>query len=140
MSDREGVAIAQSGVGEDRDDPEARMTCPDCNGAGAHTAIGIACGSVGCESGIRSFRCSTCIGTGVVPDVMASWRAEGAAIKAIREECDLSQRELARHIGVSPRDLNEAEHGRIDPARVLASARAWRGLAAHLLQQIAREG
>jgi DNA-binding XRE family transcriptional regulator len=70
--------------------------------------------------------CGTCKGTGSVSEEMPRWQEEGRRIKRIREYHDLSQRELAGRLGVKPIEVNEAEHGRIDPTSVLEKARALR--------------
>jgi DNA-binding XRE family transcriptional regulator len=114
------------------------MTCPDCNGVGDVFGTAVMCGPSG--GTLRHWHpCTSCRGTGDVPDETPQWRMAGLELRILREGVDLSVRELARHLGVSPRDVNEAEHGRIDPAKVLASARAWRDLTGYLMKQIARD-
>ena len=100
------------------------MTCPECHGSGRQTITGFVCGPQH-QAGRIEIRCSTCKGTGTVSDQTPRWREQGCVITTIRQVHDRSAREFARELGVLPRDLNEAEHGRIDPTAIVTKARAW---------------
>lgn len=113
------------------------MKCSDCQGVGEIFSTSISCGPHGGALRRGAHRCTACHGTGTLPDETPLWRKVGADIKAVRERCDRSQREFARQIGVSPFELNEAEHGRFDPAPLLETVRAWERLQGS--EQIARD-
>jgi hypothetical protein len=102
------------------------MICPECHGNGRQTISGFVCGTKP-QAGRVEIRCSTCRGRGIVPDEMPRWREQGCVITTIRQVHDRSAREFARELGISPRDLNEAEHGRIDPSPIVTKARTWAG-------------
>ena len=92
------------------------IQCPDCRGSGAVT--GLACGPNVSTWG--EWRCSRCKGTGVISVRMALWFRMGKALSAdrIREHC--GGRERARMLGLTPRQLNAVEHGKVDPTEALA--------------------
>ena len=91
------------------------IQCPDCRGSGAVT--GLACGPN--VSGIRTWPCSRCKGTGVISVQMALWLRMGEALRTdrIRENC--GGRERAQMLGLTPLQLNDVEHGKVDPTEVL---------------------
>jgi DNA-binding XRE family transcriptional regulator len=100
------------------------VTCPDCHGDGVITGMRIACGPVHCEPGMFEETCRACAGTGSITDAIVRYRHLAAELREIRERHDLSQREMAAVLGMRPIDLNQAEHGRVDPTSVLEKARA----------------
>lgn len=66
-------------------------------------------------AGFAERPCSVCDGTGEVGDERAAWMIEGAKLRAFRIERDMSLREAARWLGVSPVEWSDAEHGKVDP-------------------------
>jgi DNA-binding XRE family transcriptional regulator len=100
------------------------MTCPECQGSGRQEITGFVCGSKS-QAGRVEIRCSACHGTGTVADETPDWRELGRTITVLRQAHDQSAREFARAIDVSPGDLNEAEHGRINPLEIAVKASEW---------------
>lgn len=100
------------------------MTCVHCQGSGRQRMQGFVCGGVS-AAGVFDIRCPECRGTGELPDLTPRWRELGREIFEIRNGHDESGRDFARHLGVTPGQLNQAEHGRIDPTDLLEAARAW---------------
>ena len=91
------------------------IRCPDCRGSGSVT--GFACGPAG--GGIRTLPCFTCNGQTTITTEKAEWRRMGEAIRTdrIRENC--GGRGRARMLGLTPLQLNDVEHGKVDPAAIL---------------------
>ena len=92
------------------------IQCPDCRGSGETT--GLACGPN--VSSFRTWRCFRCKGTNVITVQMALWIRQGEAMRTdrIRENC--GARERAWMLGLTRRQLNDVEHGKVDPMEVLA--------------------
>ena len=88
------------------------MTCSDCSGTGR--VFGLVYRQGGCSPGW--INCPRCRGTGAVPESTPAWIEAGERIRQERVASDLSLRERARQLGISPAVLGDAEHGRIDPA------------------------
>ena len=105
------------------------MTCPMCGGDGvcyvlaAHTSAPAYI--AGPLAGFAERPCSVCDGTGEIDEARAAWMVEGKKLLAFRDERDMSLREAARWLGVSPVEWSDAEHGKIDPngLRTLVAAR-----------------
>ena len=96
------------------------IQCPDCRGSGAVT--GFACGfndAGDIDGGVHTMPCFRCKGERGIPAEWEDWIRQGEAIRTdrIRERC--SGRERARMLGITPRQLNDVEHGKVDPAAVL---------------------
>lgn len=89
-------------------------TCPTCHGA--KVLRGVAC------PGFRvvEIACFDCGGAGEVSDLRAIWARGGEQLKASRACRDMSLREAAEWIGVTPKEWSDAEFGRIDPAPLRA--------------------
>ena len=81
------------------------MRCPSCGGKGQLT--GYAC------PGFKEITlpCSTCRGTGTITADMERAKRRGEAIRAARLKMDLSQREYAKVLGISPQALSRIENG-----------------------------
>ena len=96
------------------------IQCPDCRGSGAVT--GFACGYDAAgeiSGGVRTLPCFRCKGERGIPAEWAEWIWQGEAIRTdrIREHC--GGRERARMLGLTPLQLNDVEHGKVDPMEVL---------------------
>ena len=91
------------------------IQCPDCRGSG--TATGFVCSRT--SGSFRTMPCSRCKGAGTISVQMALWLRMGEAIRTdrIRENC--GGRERARMLGLTPLQLNDVEHGKVDPMEVL---------------------
>ena len=106
------------------------VTCPTCGVDGvcyvlaSHVTAPVY--TTGPLAGFAERPCSVCDGTGEILDARAAWMAEGAKLRAFRDKRDMSLREAARWLGVSPVEWSDAEHGKIDPnpVRTLAATRA----------------
>ena len=104
------------------------MDCPVCGGDGvcyvlaAHTSAPAYI--TGPLAGFAERPCSVCDGTGNISDDRAAWMTEGAKLRAFRDGRDMSLREAARWLGISPVEWSDAEHGKIDPNAVLTKARS----------------
>ena len=75
------------------------------------------CGPV--HGGIATLPCFTCKGERAIPTEQAEWIRQGEAIRTdrVREHC--GGRERARMLGLTPLQLNDVEHGKVDPAAIL---------------------
>ena len=84
---------------------EVTMQCPDCKGEGKHQ--GFAC------PGFRpvTLTCSRCQGSGFITADMEKAKRRGDAIRANRLKLDMSQREYAKVLGISPMALSRIENG-----------------------------
>lgn len=84
---------------------EATIVCPACKGAGQLS--GFAC------PGFRpvTLTCSLCLGTGSITVDMEKAKRRGETIRAARLRMDMSQREYAQMLGISPMALSRIEHG-----------------------------
>ena len=93
------------------------IQCPDCRGSGSVT--GFACSPSRGTGGVRTLPCFTCNGQSTITTEKAEWRRQGEAIRTdrIRENC--GGRERARMLGLTPLQLNDLEHGKVDPMEVL---------------------
>ena len=94
------------------------IQCPDCRGSGNHT--GFVCSPT--SGSFRTMPCFRCKGHRRNLGQMALWLRMGEAIRTdrIRENC--GGRERARMLGLTPLQLNDVEHGKVDPMEVLYHA------------------
>ena len=71
-------------------------------------------------SSFRTWRCFRCKGTNVITVQMALWIRQGEAMRTdrIRENCGAKER--AWMLGLTRLQLNDVEHGKVDPMEVLA--------------------
>ena len=58
----------------------------------------------------RRLRCQTCDGTGAVSQALAKAYAEGTRRRTIRVNANLSQKEMAERLGVTPHEYSQMEH------------------------------
>lgn len=58
--------------------------------------------------------CSRCNGTGEVPDEMKDWIEHGWQLRMLRRAADVSLRDGAQMIGVSPSELSAIEWGNVE--------------------------
>ena len=96
------------------------IQCPDCHGSGAVTGFFCGFNDAGdINGGVRTLPCFRCKGERGIPAEWGDWIRQGEAIRTdrIRERC--SGRERAKMLGITPRQLNAVEHGKVDPAEVL---------------------
>ena len=93
--------------------------CPICAGSGV---IGPACiDTVLGGFWRKSAECSTCGGEGVISDLIARWIERGGKMRVERIRAKVSLRQRAAELGVTPRVLNDMEHGRQDPFSLFES-------------------
>ena len=92
------------------------IPCPDCRSTGAIT--GFAC-SMDSGGSVRTLPCLRCKGESMIPSEMADWMRLGEALRVdrIREDCGGGER--ARMLGLTRLQLNDVEHGKVDPRSVL---------------------
>jgi hypothetical protein len=86
-------------------------TCPSCNNQGPHLAV--LCGPNGCRETMRS--CDFCGGLGLVEVAAADRWRRGQALRQTRVlQRQMTQKQLAYLLGISPMLLNDIECGRAD--------------------------
>jgi ribosome-binding protein aMBF1 (putative translation factor) len=86
-----------------------KVVCPECGGA--KSSFAIACSDRGRQTGMRA--CSFCKGEGQVSSEAAErWRT-GKALRDARVKRGLTQQQEAEWLGISPRELNAIELGRL---------------------------
>ena len=86
-----------------------KVVCPECRGA--KSSFAITCSDRGCQTGMRA--CSFCKGEGQVSSEAAErWRT-GKAVRDARVKRGLTQQQEAEWLGISPRELNAIELGRL---------------------------
>lgn len=86
------------------------IQCPACAGEGFFGGF-----VAGWEVPLQ---CGQCQGSGQIPEAQADWFPRGRSHAMERVARDESQMECARRLGVTPREVNDMEHGRTDPARL----------------------
>ena len=86
-------------------------TCPSCNNQGPHLAV--LCGPNGCRETMRA--CDFCGGLGLVEVAEADRWRRGQALRQTRvHQRQMTQKQLAYLLGISPMLLNDIECGRAD--------------------------
>lgn len=84
------------------------MICPACNG---EKGISLLCGPKGCTPG--HIPCHLCNDSGKVSEEVIKRYSEGRKKRDDRLSRDLSLREEAKRLGISPIELSYIETGRI---------------------------
>lgn len=86
------------------------MKCPSCNGKGSSFGH--------CNTGPDSskhywgyIKCLRCKGSGIVPDEMKQWIADGKAARERRFASGKSLLEAAKETGISTAELSAMENG-----------------------------
>ena len=88
-------------------------TCPDCNGAKKKQALVNHGEEAGCAFEVVD--CWTCAGLGTITGQRVEWMQRGNAMRADRLARGETMVEAAKRLGIHWRDINEMEHGRIEP-------------------------
>ena len=88
------------------------IPCPHCDGTGRSRGLAMVHFADGCR--IRRTACMTCKGWGTVPSDYAERERAAEALRLDRIGRNMSLREEAKRIGITPRDLSDREHVRDD--------------------------
>ena len=84
------------------------MKCPDCNGAGKNRVLA-------CPPGeLREIICSLCGGSGKISPKQARWIEHGKMLRQDRLNRNLSLREEAERLRITPYILSQIERGKIE--------------------------
>ena len=90
---------------------KAALQCPSCNGVG--TMTGFVCGPT--SGGVRTMACLLCKGLGEILAERAEWMRLGELLRTDRIREGYGGRERARMLGLTRLELNDIEHGKVDP-------------------------
>ena len=89
------------------------VECVGCFGDGMISAFVRRAGSCNLER----IQCSDCKGSGRLDKTRLEWIKAGEAMFRDRVDRDMSLREEAKRRGMTPRELGDMEHGRVQPVK-----------------------
>jgi hypothetical protein len=96
------------------------MDCPDCHGKGYF--IGVAHFDMKDGKSYNKFGkipCRLCEATGAVPDEMQKWSDIGKRMRAGRIKRKEVQRVAASRMGITLKEYNDIEQGRVDNSKYI---------------------